>query len=253
MRQHSEVRAVCTGVALTLAGWTLPVSGQTVHGRVIDALTRQPVSGAALQLMRGSEQIAVIGSDSAGRFLLRVPGPGSYRVVASRIGYSNAESHALSLNADQSIETLLQIKSEPVRLAPVTLTASRVPYLESRGFYTRMEAGGGDYLTSEVIRRRNSSSLLEVLRSMKGVKVQRMGSRQEVYLTNANCMPQITVDGVTLRWGGKAMTTVQHLDDLVSVGHIDAVEVFRSSSRVPSEFVGPNAACGVILIWTRHQ
>ena len=252
MRRHPELRAVCAGLALTLTGLS-PVHGQTLHGRVIDLLTRQPVSGVALQMMRGAEQVALIASDSAGRFLLRAPVPGSYRVVASRLGYGNAESHVISLALDQSVETLLQIKSEPVRLAPVTLTASRVPYLDSRGFYERMEAGGGDFLTSEVIQRRNSSSLLEVLRSMKGVKVQRMGSRQEVYLTNANCMPQITVDGVTLRWGGRAMTTVQHLDDLVNVAHIDAVEVYRSSSRVPSGFVGPNAACGVILIWTRHQ
>lgn len=249
-----HLRALPVLAVLPLSLTAISVApAQIVQGRVIDAITRQPVASVSVQMLRGTSQVGIATSDSSGRFLLRPPEPGNYKVVASRIGYSPTESKLLELSLDQSVEVFLQLKSEPVKITPLTLSVSRIPYLDSKGFYERMEGGGGDFLTSETIRRRNSSSLVEVLRSMKGVKVQRMGSRQEVYLTDANCMPQITVDGVTLRWGGRPTSTVQHLNDLVSVGHIDAVEVFRSSSRVPSEFVGPNAACGVILIWTRHQ
>ena len=40
------------------------------------------------------------------------------------------------------------------------------------------------------------------------------------------------------------------LEDLVNVSHIEGIEVYRGSG-VPMEFEGPNASCGVIVVWTR--
>jgi hypothetical protein len=42
------------------------------------------------------------------------------------------------------------------------------------------------------------------------------------------------------------------IDDLVSTADILAIEVFRSPAEIPSEFNGPNAGCGVVVLWTRR-
>jgi hypothetical protein len=42
------------------------------------------------------------------------------------------------------------------------------------------------------------------------------------------------------------------IDDLVSPHDVFAMEVYRSPAEVPSEFHGPNAGCGVIVLWTRR-
>jgi hypothetical protein len=93
------------------------------------------------------------------------------------------------------------------------------------------------------------------------VKIQRVNMRQEIYLTNPQCLPQIIVDGVMVRWGGavaapmggRTAAASQPLEDLIKVGHIDAIEVYRAFNGVPQQYVGPNAHCGTILIWTRHR
>jgi hypothetical protein len=61
------------------------------------------------------------------------------------------------------------------------------------------------------------------------------------------------MDGVTVRYGGRRANNVQPLEDLVVGMHVEGIEVYRGGSGAPTAFVGPNAACGVILIWTRHR
>jgi outer membrane cobalamin receptor len=145
------------------------------------------------------------------------------------------------------------MRGEAVKLTPLTLDAPRDRYLESNGFYERMKTGSGHFMTGDQIRKRNAFALADLLRGMRGIKIQRVNSRSEVYFTGANCLPMIILDGVTVRWGGKSVGTIQPLEDLVPISHIDGIEVYRGGSGLPPEFIGPNAGCGVILIWTRHR
>jgi hypothetical protein len=34
---------------------------------------------------------------------------------------------------------------------------------------------------------------------------------------------------------------------------VEAIEVYRSAAEIPAQFNGNNSACGVIVIWTRHD
>ena len=228
------------------------IVAQTINGRVLDSATRQPVPLVTVRLLKADVQIAEATTDSAGRFVMPLRQGGRYRLHATRLGFADAFTQYIELQPDQSFTAELLVSSQPVKMAPLTLSATPSRYLETKGFYERMALRQGDFLTAEQIRRRNSPSLVDVLRSMKGIKIQRMGQRQEVYLTGTNCLPQIVVDGVTLRWGGVQRGTIQPLDDLVSVQHIEGIEVFRGG-RAPMEYEGPNSACGIILIWTRHS
>ena len=241
--------------AYYLIAFLAPVAlpGQVVNGRVIDGNTRQPLAAVSLQLLEGDRAIASATTDSLGRFSLRAPDRGRYRVAATRIGYADAVSNYIELVVGEAVTAEMQLSSEAVKIAPLTLDVPRDRYLESKGFYERMQSGMGDFMTGEEVRRRNAYSLADLLRGLRGVKIQRLSALNEVYFTGTNCLPMIILDGITVRWGGKSVGTIQPLEDLVPVAHIDAIEAYRGGSGVPSEYTGPNASCGVLLIWTRHK
>ena len=242
--------ALAVASVITLLPGGLPA--QTIKGRVVDASTRQPIALVTVRLLRSDVQVAETTTDSAGRFLISTRQPGRYRLHGSRIGYADATTQYIELMSDQSFDAELQMSAQAVKIAPLTLVANKSKYLDTKGFYERQALRLGDYLTADQIRRRNSQSLVDVLRTMKGIKIQRMGQRQEVYMTGTNCLPMIVVDAVTMRWGGRQVGTLQPLDDLANPQHIEGIEVYRGGGA-PPEFEGPNSACGIILIWTRHS
>ncbi|HUF51584.1 MAG TPA: carboxypeptidase regulatory-like domain-containing protein [Longimicrobiales bacterium] len=239
------------GLVLVLCAAS-PAGAQVIRGRVLDASTARPVPAATLQLLVDDRPVATAPSDSAGLFTLEVRAPGRYRIVATRIGYQETESRVLELSGRDTTIVELRMAAEPVPLSPLEVNPPD-RYLSSVGFYERLQAGMGDFRTAEQIERRNTYSIIDILRSMRGVKIQRVGWRSEVYLASPQCMPQVVLDGVTIRWGGRLPAIMQPLDEIVNGAHVDAIEVYRGGSGAPTQFVGPNAACGIILIWTRHR
>jgi hypothetical protein len=223
-----------------------------VIGRVTDADRSVAVVSVDVALVADDRIIAVTTTDSLGTFVLRGRDPGRYRVIARRLGYAESTHEIEALAAPDTIRIELAMTARPVEVPEVSLVV-RDPYLVSNGFYERRKAGSGDFLTGEEIRRRNTASILDILRSMRNVKIQRIDWKSEVYVAGAGCLPQIVMDGVTVRYGGRRANNVQPLEDLVVGMHVEGIEVYRGGSGAPTAFVGPNAACGVILIWTRHR
>lgn len=226
---------------------------QVVTGRLIEDATRTPVSGATLYLFRRDARIAETSTDSAGRFRLAAPEQGRYRITAERIGYGEATSAELDLGAGETVNVELELSPRAVRITPLIVEAPRDPYLTTAGFYERMRTGNGYYAEERDIQRRAGSTLVDLLRTMRGVRLQRANTRTEVYLTSPGCLPQVVLDGVMVRWGGRSVGTVQPFEDIVPVSHIAAIEIYRAFTGVPTQYVGPNANCGTILIWTRHK
>jgi hypothetical protein len=68
------------------------------------------------------------------------------------------------------------------------------------------------------------------------------------------CWPMVYLDRHLVSTGGLVESGGEPtvIDDLVSAADVMAVEVFRSPAEVPAEFNGPNAGCGVIVLWTRR-
>ncbi len=54
------------------------------------------------------------------------------------------------------------------------------------------------------------------------------------------------LDGARL----SSVYTPVNLDD-IPVHHIVAMELYRSVAEMPIEFQGPDAGCGVLVIWTQ--
>jgi hypothetical protein len=253
-----------------------PLQGQSiVRGSVLDDSSAQPIAGATVELLdnRGRRLRTII-SDSLGSFVFSESRPGVYRFRASRIGYRAANTPPLRVAADDVIEIEIRLDANAILLAPLEVTArsrARVsPVLE--GFYFRRERGFGSFITREEIERRSPFYLTDVLSMVPGVRVGPSTGRggRHVYMVRTvqrgGCPVQIYLDGFLVNRPLSARTFSDSvsvsdqfahnleftIDDVVSPSAVEGIEIYRGLSEVPAEFGGPEARCGVIVIWTRR-
>ena len=78
-----------------------------------------------------------------------------------------------------------------------------------------------------------------------------------VRASSRNCATQIFVDGFLVNRRMVQPNGTQgpediRIDDVVSPASVEGIEVYRGLSTVPAEFLNPDAACGVIAIWTKR-
>ena len=96
------------------------LAGQVVEGQVVDTITGQPIGNGFVVLLDGTgTEVARWLSGPGGRFRIRAPGPGRYRVRSERIGYRVAESTPFELVPGQTLTYLLQISPLPIHLADI--------------------------------------------------------------------------------------------------------------------------------------
>ena len=95
----------------------LPLSAQTIAGRVLDESSEGPIGGALLTLVSpdGDEEARAL-ADSAGWFRLVPPEAGEYYLTAERIGYVPTRSPLLSLATDGTAALELMMAPAPVGL-----------------------------------------------------------------------------------------------------------------------------------------
>lgn len=104
-----------------LTGGTL--SAQTIAGRVVDAATHQPISGATIGISEpGGQPVARAVTRLDGTFRLRLAA-GEFRLTASRLGYAPLPERSLTLQRGDSVFVELPLETEAVSLEPVTVTA----------------------------------------------------------------------------------------------------------------------------------
>lgn len=240
-----------------------------ITGQVVDEQTGEPIPGVDLTVRtRGDRFLARATTDESGKFNVLVYRQKAVRIFASRIGYRDNSTPVLHFDGHDYFEVELRLDSEAVLLAPLEVVAragGTSPVLE--GFRDRLERGTGTYLTRVDIQRRNPMYVTDILQDVAGVMVSSSGSgtRKVVRMARSagrNCPVQIFVDGllVTRPVSGLSAASAGRareldtftIDDVVSPGVVEGIEVYRGLSSVPPEFLTPNAECGVIAIWTRR-
>ena len=101
-------------VALTA---TQPATGQSIRGTVIDAVRGARVGRGFVVLIDSTgREVSRTLSRGDGRFLLGVPAPGPYRLRSERIGYRLWESPTFQIQADTTLDFVLEITALPTRL-----------------------------------------------------------------------------------------------------------------------------------------
>lgn len=113
-------------IALAAAAVPAAAVAQTVTGSVRIEGTAAAARGAWVALLDSlGEQRAAILTDTAGRFFLRAPAPGYYRVRAQLIGHADAVSDIIDLGPGQAEHLALFLKERALPLAAITVEAER--------------------------------------------------------------------------------------------------------------------------------
>jgi len=105
-------------VAGTLAVAAGDAPAQTVRGTLAEEGSGSPIPGAfvVLQDTTGRTHSSTL-TGTSGTWLLRAPGPGTFRLRADRIGYASFESEPLMLAAGENATRLLSVVVSPVELS----------------------------------------------------------------------------------------------------------------------------------------
>ena len=229
---------------------------QTVRGRIVDAATNAPVATASLRVVEESGNAAVTGqTDFGGRFSIRLPIAGTYRITAERIGYSVLTSETIVVAAGANPEVELRMTPAAVALESVGVRVRQTPkFRDPRAgrYWERVDRGRGIYITPEQIERRRAVTTTDLLRETRGVLIS--GDRfrgGNVFLGVSAiraCRPTLYIDGRR-----RQMVPEERLEDFIDREDLWAIEIYAEAYEAPSELPpDDNFRCGVIAIWTRR-
>lgn len=227
----------------------LQLAAQTVGGRLLDADSGEPIaSGSILLVAANGDTLRSALSGAEGAFAVGAPGAGDYRLIGVRIGYRTSPPVAVTLGAThQTVDIRLEALPIIVEGVEVRVGVERRPG-ELGGFYERQQRmASGRFVTRQEFERFPSSQLSDIVSAL-GVRIRYapVGGGMTFY-TGQGCL-NLVIDGVRIseRMGS-------HPDELVTARDIEAVEIYRSHSQVPGQFVGAFNQCGAILVWTRYS
>lgn len=124
--------------------------------------------------------------------------------------------------------------------------------LRKEGFYERMAAGHGLFVTPEMIAAIRPVRASDALASVPNVVVHRRGSSTRITSANLQCEYALVVDKIRVGQPGSRVRTTTP-DDAVSGTDIYAIEVYPRNRGLPAQFLGMTQedGCGTIVIWTK--
>lgn len=106
----------------------LPAVGgaQSVVGTVEEEGTLRPLGGAFVVLQDGDGgRAAAVLAAADGRFALRAPAPGEYRLVAQLIGYADAATDSFTLDQGETLQRTIQVSVRAVSLEGIRVEVGR--------------------------------------------------------------------------------------------------------------------------------
>lgn len=257
--RSARFAAALLSAALLLLPATLAAqdAGGTLEVRVVDAATRQPLSGAQV-VLTGWRRVY---TNSAGVVRLAGVPAGTQTVEAVMLGYTS-RAVIVSVAEGESVTRTLELSSRPIQIAGVEAQARpvrRSPRLEA--FYRRARTGVGHYFTRDQIERLNPQSLTDVFRTVPGLILisTPIGERPRVQGTTpeimgspgkpaGDCPILYFIDGVPYEPSHRGIISLD-----ISPAEVEGIEIYRRGSAVPVQYKRGDDACGVILIWKRER
>ncbi|HUF49465.1 MAG TPA: carboxypeptidase regulatory-like domain-containing protein [Longimicrobiales bacterium] len=231
-----------------------------VTGTVTDSVTGEPVDDAYIALLTAEgERVAATRTNRAGAFRLAGTGAGAFRLRIDRLGYrvKLTEPFEVAATAERRVQVSLAPAAVPLPGVPVETRSQAHLGTAMDGFYERRDRLGrglglGTFLGPEDLERRAIvGSVVALLETVPGIRTvaTSWSNWRDIRLRpgDGTCTPKVLVDGIVLRSG-----YVDVLNAGISAADLAAVEIYRRPSEVPAEFSGPDARCGVLLLWTRR-
>lgn len=249
-------------IALLLTGLLLApatLQGQQVRisGRVIADDGGAPLGAAEVSLRRADGTFLTSAeTDSTGAFEFVLTRTSAVRIHARRMGYQAAVTPVLHFDGRRFIQVEVRLDTDAILLAPLEVIVwsdvDRSPLLDN--FRARRELGVGTFITRGDIERRRPMYVTDLLRTVPGVSLVGGGggARPRIELgrgLGAGCATQIFVDGMLMN---RRNAQDVRLDDVVSPGSVEGIEIYRGLSSIPAEFLNADSECGVVAVWTRR-
>ena len=185
-------------------------------------------------------------TDSTGVF--RFPGAhaGTQTLEVRALGYM-PERIPVSIVAGRDTAISVRLTTFKAVMDTIRVVAQRVYWSDARGFESRRKRGLGKFFGEQEIARRRPRDVLDLLRGIPGLRVDRSAFGTRVVSTRGSgtCGPSLFIDGMML-----APDLVRDLDMLVRIEEVMGVEVYVGGSGTPAQFAS-FGGCGAIVVWTR--
>jgi hypothetical protein len=209
-----------------------------ITGQLRDRATRQPLEGAAITML--GTRVSFL-STTGGEFVAAGIKPGVYVLQARALGYTPG-SWVVELVARETLSVMIELEAAPITLPGLIVEGAKWQQRGMVGFAERKERGRGIYLTEDDIKRADAERLSDLLRNVPGVRMACRYTGCRVRMARAECQPDFFVDGLS----ANNSTSL----DMPLVGVI-GIEIYRTSTETPVDFLRSNNVCGTIVIWTR--
>lgn len=240
-------------LASALLLWAPALDAQTIQGTLRDRNTDQPIATARVVLLtEAGDSAASTITNASGRFVVRSPEPGSFRLHASALGYRETTAGIFDLEAGGEMSVEFRIYPVPIALDEIVVSTRpglvREGALLTNGFYQRMMSGLGRFITPADIEKSQALKLTELLYGIPRVSVlpEFGGNRVVMMAPMGECGPSVYVDGILVSADGRDL-------DLLTLSVVEAVEVYRGAAELPLQWSGTAArGCGAIVVWTKR-
>jgi hypothetical protein len=209
-----------------------------IAGQLLDRASRQPLEGAAVTVLGTS---VTLRSNATGQFTTAGFKPGVYVMQVRALGYTPG-SWVIELADRETLSVVIELELAPVAVPGVTVEAPAWERRGMAGFALRRERGRGVYLTEDDIKQSNAVRLSDLLRSVSGVRLICRFNACRVRMARGECQPDFFLDGLP----ANNSTSLE-----MPIVCVIAVEIYRTITETPVEFLRGNNTCGTIVIWTR--
>lgn len=223
-----------------------PHSG--LSGVVLDSLDT-PIQYAVVTI--GDANVGTT-ADEDGKFRITGIDPGRRLFRVRRVGFEPVYFE-VTLPDKATVEVKIMMHATPRVLAAVEVNDVKDP-LKRVGFYERMLAGSGHFISPEYLERIRPQRASDALTNIPDLVVDRRGSRSRIMTSNYRCEYALVIDGVSAGEPGSRVRTTSP-DDLVSASDLYAIEVYPRNRGLPAKFLGMSRedGCGTVVIWTKSM
>lgn len=242
MKSFLSLLALALGLLLTAGADSL--QAQLFQGRVLEEGEGVPVAEVWVELL-GNGGISLLRTltDEQGAFRLETPGPGTYRLRASRSGYLFVVTDSISVEAGQAERVFLSLALRPFVLDSLVVTGERRPGARAPGeekFSHRATLElGGVFLTREHLMDHDQAALSDMVRTVEGFMPTGTGELQAN--RGQGCL-RILLNDFPIQ--GMAL-------DEIPPAEVMGMELYRESREVPEDLRLLVAPCGAVNVWMR--
>ena len=256
--------AMAFGTAIT----GVATAQSTLRGIVVDAF-----GNAVPQAQVSIERLllSATATPSGGFVFTSIPS-GRFTVLTRALGFE-PDMREISFNGRDSVAVEVRLRPASQKLDSVVVTAApvKVRSPQMRALEDRRKAGFGRFILRDELKRRDNSTLGDVLRMTAGARLVRRpdacGGGFAIATTRGGdagwqrwmsclmgapfppaCYLSVYLDGTRLWMSGTAEPP--NIDNF-GTNSLEAVEIYRGPAELPVQYQGTGSGCGAILLWTR--